>query len=125
MADKWAKLTAICNHNNMIDTAMVVSECKKNPEKECNHLKKICHHALAQGQKNVKAKNMSEARSNFVLAYQARCICDYIWVHIMDNGDAIHADFLQKSRDFVAFCTGSLSGEDKDEALKMIQGLKN
>lgn len=58
----------------MIDSDMVVRECKKNPGSECARLKAICHQALSQGRDNVIKGELVKANSNFALAYQARCL---------------------------------------------------
>ena len=118
-------LAKFCHGYNMIDVKKVVDGCKSNPGKECGDLKAICHTALRQGQSHVKEGKLKEANSNFALAYQARCVCDYIWVHLMNKrGDAKHAEFLQSSRDFGAYCTGGLTGKEKQDALSMINKLK-
>ena len=118
-------LAKVCAKYNMIDTKKVVDGCKANPGSECKKLKEICHDALRQGKSNVNKGAMSQANSNFAMAYQARCLSDYIWVNILkEKGDATHAEFLISSRDFGAYCTDGLSGKAKQDALKMINNLK-
>jgi len=125
MSSELTALAKVCKNYNMIDANKVVEGCRSNPGEECSDLKKICHKALKQGQTNVSKGNKSEANSNFAMAYQARCVCDYIWVNILHKrGDAKHAEFLSNSRDFGAYCTGDLSGKAKQDALDMIKHLK-
>jgi hypothetical protein len=119
-----AALRRVCNGYNMIDTEKVVRRCKENPGVECADLKNVCHNALRQGKANVRAKNLKEANSNFALAYQARCMCDYIWVNVMNRkGDQGHAKFLQDSRDFGKLATEGLDNEAAAEVLKLIKNL--
>ena len=125
MSSDLTGLARVCKNYNMIDSKKVVDGCKANPGLECSELKRICHKALKQGQTHVNKGEMSEANSNFALAYQARCLCDYIWVNILGkHGDAQHAEFLRNSRDFSAYCTDGLTGKAKKDALSMIKHLK-
>jgi hypothetical protein len=119
-----AALRGVCKQYNMIDAEMVVKECKTNPGKECAKLKEVCHDALRQGKANIQAGKNDQANSNFALAYQARCMCDYIWSNVMNKeGDRGHAEFLQKSRDFSKFALEGLQGQAAKDVEKMIKSI--
>lgn len=95
-------------HYNKLTAAIIAEIAEgllKNPDLEYNRLKKASKEFLEKGKEALLNDNYIEAKTNFVLAYQYRCCCDWIWTHKLYDkgtkkvgrpGDPGHAVFVQK-----------------------------
>ena len=88
-----AGLRACCAQYNMIDVEKVVQGCRKNPSAEAGQgdgLGTVKHNALSQGRDAFLSGDLDKANNHFALAYQARCVADYIW-YAYSPPDSAHA----------------------------------
>ena len=106
---------------------------KKTLKKISADLKNDCHDALNEGQKLLLEDNYKNAKLRFAYAYQMRCCCDWVWVHILNQtGNKGHAFFLQKSRAFAKLAKkiekgerGKLTAKEKEDIKSNILAIHN
>ena len=68
----------------------------KTLKKISAELKLDCHNALDDAQKLLLNDNYKKAKLRFAYAYQMRCCCDWVWVHILKKtGNKGHAFFCK------------------------------
>lgn len=109
---------------NMMDVDMIAKKAIADPSAEYKALKVLSHKALYEGKQSMEKDDLVKANSQFAFAYQTRCVCDYLWKHLLGNsGDAGHAAYLQVQRDFGKLAAGKtkLTAQEKETILAKIR----
>lgn len=88
----------------MINIEETATKLIENPGLEYKKLKTFHKKVLEQGRTALIDGKFEDSNKHFALAYQCRCVCDWIYVDILGHtgkdGKAGHANFLHKERIF-------------------------
>ena len=125
----WKKLEDHCLKNGLSNIAAdrVVAGCKDgNANQLYEELKIQSKEECMKGKNNVIDGLTVRAGTNFQKALELRYICDYVWVHVLENeGDLGHAQFQWSIKKMIAYCCDpKLWGKPKSDAKALIMALK-
>lgn len=127
--DDCKKLEDHCLKNGLskVEADRIVARCKEGDANQLyKELKRQSKEECRKGQDKVIAGLTVRAGANFRKALELRCICDYVWVHVLGNkGDIGHAQFQWSIKKMIAYCCDpNLSDEQKSDAEALIMALK-
>lgn len=114
----------------MINCQEVADKLWENPKNESRELKKFHHTVLYEARNHLLADppRYKESNKAFALAYQTRCVCDWIYTNILGKqGDKQHTKFLEKEREFGKIAAELLTNKRQTmtaKEIKMIEGIK-
>lgn len=114
---------------NMINIEETATKLIENPGLEYKDLKDFHKKVLEQGRQALLDKKYDNSNKHFALAYQTRCVCDWIWVKILGHKEkdrkAEHANFLHKERMFGQLACALMQNDREPLTNKEIKLIKS